>query len=655
MADVFVSYAREDTAKARTIARALEQASFGVWFDERIHSGSEFSHEIEAALNSADAIVVLWSSSSVNSSWVRDEAAEGRDSGRLVPVLLDGSRPPIGFRQFQAADLSRWSGRGRPKQLDNLLAAICAKTGAPPRAVAETVTRPTAGARKSLYFLAATFAIAVIVAAFFFINRDRPEPQSAPSIALLPFTADSSDPEARKLASAMRDSVVHTLSHGAFAVSTIDAIPLGRPAADFLISGQATGTPEKFTATVRMEETAHHFVVFSRQFEASRDKVGDFAELIGAQVAAVLSWTAPIIAMERRHPSDPAITATLLQSTAERLDTISTLRDFETSRRLAEKAPNSPLAQNTVAFNTAFALEDLPRSERPDAVAAARRAADRTIELAPEFGGAYIPWCLLHSEQRWIQCEDHLRTGTRVDPDGPFNNWFLANLLNNVGRNREATELATLSLAHDQYMPFKIALTLRMLEIARDWDEEAALYRQANAWWPNNEAIAWYRLSGTAESGDFERLQRLRQEMDSSGRAASDPLLPLFAALKANSASAGKAACSRVAPEGFDATICMLALARLGDMDEAYRFADSLYPSRRGRTPADEERIWLDNPFPNLTAFLTAPAAAPLRRDDRYLALAGRLGLLEYWRTGRPPDFCREPPEPICAKLLGRV
>ncbi len=93
----------------------------------------------------------------------------------------------------------------------------------------------------------------------------------------------------------------------------------------------------------------------------------------------------------------------------------------------------------------------------------------------------------------------------------------------------------------------------------------------------------------------------------------------------------------------------MLALARLGDMDGAYRFADALYPSRRGQTPAEEERIWLDDPEPNLVAFLTAPAAAPLRRDARYIALAEGVGLAEYWRSGRAPDFCRPPqPEPIC-------
>jgi len=133
MAGVFVSYAREDAAKAKVIARELEQAGFDVWIDQRISSGSEYSREIEEALRNASAVVVLWSKHSVDSAWVRDEAAEGRDSGRLIPIAIDALRPPIGFRQFQATDMSRWSGRGRPKQIDEIIAAVAAKAGAPPQ------------------------------------------------------------------------------------------------------------------------------------------------------------------------------------------------------------------------------------------------------------------------------------------------------------------------------------------------------------------------------------------------------------------------------------------------------------------------------------------------------------------------------------------
>jgi hypothetical protein len=99
----------------------------------------------------------------------------------------------------------------------------------------------------------------------------------------------------------------------------------------------------------------------------------------------------------------------------------------------------------------------------------------------------------------------------------------------------------------------------------------------------------------------------------------------------------------------------MLLLSSLGDQDDAYAIADEIYPRRVGRTPSETEQIWLDHQNgAGPLEFITSPAAAPMRRDPRYLQLAQRVGLLDYWRNGRAPDFCRKRPEPICSQLLKR-
>jgi tetratricopeptide (TPR) repeat protein len=500
-------------------------------------------------------------------------------------------------------------------------------------------------------------AVALLgVAAFFLLGRTARAPEPTPSVALLPFTADASDADARKLAAATRDAVAHTLSGGPFVVSAIDAMPQGgRAPTDFLISGQITSTPEKFVTSVRMEETAHHLLVSSDQFEVSRDKAWDLPERVGAHVAAGLSWAAPLLALERRHPSDRAIVTAFLQATSETLQNLDALQEYEKWRRLAAKAPNSPLALDNFAFSTVWALDQLPREDRPEAVAAARRAADRTLKLAPEYGRAYTLWCLLHSDQRMVQCEDRLRAGMRADPSDAFCPWFLSYLLHNAGRNREAAELARISLALDQYRTFRIGLMLRMLEVAGETAEAADLYRRSARWYPGLREIIWFRAGGMYLRGDFEAAQRFHRELTDEARSSFNPVVGLASALQSNSASRVRSACAHAVPEDGGTLQCMLGLARVGDLDGAYRLADSNYPSRRGRTPADEERIWLDNPTPpNAFAYLTSPAAAPLRRDPRYVGFAERVGLLEYWRSGRPPDFCREKPEPICVQLLKR-
>jgi hypothetical protein len=124
MARVFLSYDREDEPWARIVAASLERSGHSVWWDRRIKGGHEFSAEIEAELNAADKVVVLWSERAVKSAWVRDEAAVARETGRLVPATLDGALPPLGFRQYQTINLSKMRRGGSSAQLKALDEAI---------------------------------------------------------------------------------------------------------------------------------------------------------------------------------------------------------------------------------------------------------------------------------------------------------------------------------------------------------------------------------------------------------------------------------------------------------------------------------------------------------------------------------------------------
>ena len=127
MARVFLSYAREDAAAAKLLAAGIDRAGHKVWWDHQIQGGSRFASEIDRELKNAEVVVVLWTSTSVESPWVQDEAAEGRDSGRLLPVIIDAEKPPLGFRQFQSIDFRDWDGQADPPALGALLDAIAQK------------------------------------------------------------------------------------------------------------------------------------------------------------------------------------------------------------------------------------------------------------------------------------------------------------------------------------------------------------------------------------------------------------------------------------------------------------------------------------------------------------------------------------------------
>ncbi|MFT3729531.1 MAG: TIR domain-containing protein [Terricaulis sp.] len=115
MPDVFISYGREDRVRAEQIARGLSMLGLEAFWDTDIPPGQTWADYIEAKLAQCSAVVVLWSETSTKSQWVREEARMGRDKSKLIPVRLDGSTPPFGFGEVQAADLSTWHGEaGHP-------------------------------------------------------------------------------------------------------------------------------------------------------------------------------------------------------------------------------------------------------------------------------------------------------------------------------------------------------------------------------------------------------------------------------------------------------------------------------------------------------------------------------------------------------------
>ena len=114
MSNVFLTYAREDDAKAALIARALTGQGWTVWWDRTIPPGKTFV--IEDALEKASCVVVLWSKAALASHWVRAEAAEGMLRGILIQAFLEEVTIPLEFRRIQATDLTAWDGGvGDPK------------------------------------------------------------------------------------------------------------------------------------------------------------------------------------------------------------------------------------------------------------------------------------------------------------------------------------------------------------------------------------------------------------------------------------------------------------------------------------------------------------------------------------------------------------
>jgi len=126
---VFLSYSRTDLERARPVIALLEAAGFDLWWDGRLEGGENYLATTEDRLESADCVAVLWSQTSVGSHWARDEAQRGRERGCLVPLSLDATMAPLGFRQFQLLDISGWNGAPNDALAGRILAAVRQRAG----------------------------------------------------------------------------------------------------------------------------------------------------------------------------------------------------------------------------------------------------------------------------------------------------------------------------------------------------------------------------------------------------------------------------------------------------------------------------------------------------------------------------------------------
>jgi uncharacterized protein (TIGR02301 family) len=136
MADIFISYKREDRERIAPFARSLEARGYTVWWDLELVPSQKFERQIKRELDAAKCVIVVWTERSIAddgmyvSEWVQIEANSGDERGILLPVQLDAGRKHWRHGQNQFAALNGWTGDETAPGFQDLLKGVELQAGA---------------------------------------------------------------------------------------------------------------------------------------------------------------------------------------------------------------------------------------------------------------------------------------------------------------------------------------------------------------------------------------------------------------------------------------------------------------------------------------------------------------------------------------------
>ena len=422
MARIFLSYAREDVESARKLAEAVGRGGHEVWWDRHIQGGSRFTTEIDRALKDAEVVVVLWTDASIESAWVQDEAAEGRDTGRLVPVSLNGCRAPLGFRQFHTVALD-WDPNGEPQPMAELLQALDKTAG--------TSSAANAEAKKS-----------------------ESQAPAVTSICVLPFVNMSGDPEQEYFSDGITEDIITDLSKVSallviarntsftFKGKVMDVKDVARALdVTHVLEGSVRKAGDRVRITAQLIDAATGGHVWADRYD--RDLTDIFAiqdEISKAIVAALRVKLLPaekkaieargtssveaynLYLMARQQWTDGSLGDVRRQETIVRICTQALSFDPEYAQAWALMA----LAQSQLRFWHGLNVDPAP-------------AAERALAIKPDLAEAHcVKAHLLEEQGKKAEATAEVETAVRLDPESWEVNREAARLFFRQGRVRES-------------------------------------------------------------------------------------------------------------------------------------------------------------------------------------------------------------------------
>ena len=463
-------------------------------------------------------------------------------------------------------------------------------------------------------------------------------PSAMARVEIAPFRSlRAGDPEVARVAQAAPDALARVL-RGAD-IPVVEAQPAAASAtrdADFRLRGAVDRDGDAMVISAQLLDRAGRGVLWSGRVERALSAPARFPDQAANRIGDILHCALRNRATSNRPMTDAVLSLMLQVCELRRPDPGTAPQFLAAAERLRAAAPGLSGAQSMYAI--AAAAKSALSPEAPDApafAAAARAAAARALALDPANGEAYFATGISYGFGRaWAVREANFLRAEALSPGFNVVGDIHVGLLREVGRIREARELNRRTVADDPFGPDQLTtliiltamtegreaadpLVQRLRLVATPADFDATRFNLA-FWWDTPKA-ARALLAGLDPGSDIGPRRCFEAYLDSLERPAPRRGLP--------------EACRTV-----QADWRLRLLVREGDIDGAYREIAQAPPGAS---------FLIAFYYPEMRAF---------RADPRFMPLAARDGLVDYWaRSGHWPDFCAEPDRPYDCPAAARA
>jgi TolB-like protein/Tfp pilus assembly protein PilF len=525
VADVFISYARNDAAMACRVAKALKTAGLNVWWDADLPAHRAYSEIIERNLEDASAVVVLWSKTAAKSQWVRAEADFARNADKLVQVRVDGTMPPMPFNQIQCADLKGWKGSVSHPGWAKLKSSVEALVSGEEKPKAAPSGRGLWDrVRPYRWWAAAGLALLIAMGAVLFLTLRNPPEEKKPVLAVLPFKSlDSRD---ESLVAGMWEDTRQAIGRNPQIVvlgpNTAEKLAekgqeATKRAADYMLEASVRTAGDKVRVSADLVRTKDGEQVWSQDFDRRLDDIFALQSQIASEIEGHIRGRLAV-----KGGAKPEHIATTGEVYALYADARAKLRKrdndiypaaCEQLEQIVKLDPNFAPGWATLSQCGSFLT---PAQKNFSPINSAEADARKAIDLAPNLAAGHAALALA-LKLRGPVARSELERAVQLDPnDYETLNW-LGGMLEGEGRRQDAISFYQRAV---QIEPLFSPVVLNLYNVLRGARDEAAIARLLDFERSVGgdyfaTAIEMQRL---AERGDLARAANIGLQAWSSGR-----------------------------------------------------------------------------------------------------------------------------------------